>query len=71
MLIDLANHFGLDKEVFSKRLEWANENLSVLESLSDKAENQPLYIKAVLAIRKAQKGLPTGHLVGLDACCSG
>ena len=71
MLIDLANHFGLDKEVFSKRLEWANEHLAVLESLSNKAENQPLYMKAVLAIRKAQKGLPTGHLVGMDSCCSG
>jgi hypothetical protein len=36
-----------------------------------KAKTRPLFIKAVMAIRKAQKGLPTGHLVGLDACCSG
>ena len=71
LLIDLANHFGLDKLLFEERIQWATDNLANLEGLADQAENKPLYKKAVLAIRKAQKGLPTGHLVGLDACCSG
>lgn len=71
MLIDLANHFGLDKLLFEERIQWAEANLHNLEQLADQAETKPLYLKAVMAIRKAQKGLPTGHLVGLDACCSG
>lgn len=71
LLIDVANAFGLDKEVFEKRIEWAEENLAQLEALTDKAETKPLYVKAVMAIRKVQKGMPTGHLVGFDAVCSG
>lgn len=71
LLIDAANQFGLDKLLFEQRIEWATDNLKDLEQFIDKAETKPLYIKAVMAIRKAQQGLPTGHLVGLDACCSG
>jgi hypothetical protein len=71
MLIDLANQFGLDKLLFEERIKWATDNLNDLEALADKADNYPLYMKAVMAIRKAQAGKPTGHLVGLDACCSG
>lgn len=71
LLIDLANHFGLDKEEYETRIQWAEDNLNSLESLVDQADSKPLYHKAVLAIRKAQKGIPTGHLVGFDAVCSG
>ena len=71
LLIDLANHFGKDKDLFEDRIQWATNNLNQLEALADDAENKPLYIKAVMAIRKAQAGKPTGHLVGLDATCSG
>lgn len=71
LLIDVANQMGLDKLLFEERIQWAEENLDQLESLVDQAETKPLYMKAVQAIRKAQKGIPTGHLVGFDACCSG
>lgn len=71
LLIDAANNFGLDKLLFEERIQWAMEHLSELESLAPKAETQPLYIKAVMAIRKAQKGIPTGHLVAVDGVCSG
>jgi hypothetical protein len=78
LLIDLANQFGLDKMTFEQRIAHAEEWLALdkkasgfLESQAAAAETKPLYIKAVMAIRKAQKGIPTGHLVGLDACCSG
>lgn len=71
LLIDIANQFGHDKLTFDKRIEWAMQNLSELESLTDKADTKPLYIKAVMALRKAQQGLPTGHLVGFDGVCSG
>lgn len=71
LCIDAANHFGLDKLLFEQRIEWVIDHLDELEKWADKAETKPLYIKVVMAIRKAQKGIPTGHLVGLDAICSG
>lgn len=71
LLIDVANQFGLDKLIFEERIKWAEDNLANLEALADQADVKPLYIKAVMAIRKAQQGLPTGHMVGVDACCSG
>lgn len=71
LLIDLANAFGLDKLLFEDRINWVETNLHQLEALADKAENKPLYIKAMMAIRRALRGEPIGHLVGMDACCSG
>ena len=71
LLIDAANSFGLDKLLFEERIQWGREHLDELESLTDKAESAYLYMKSVTAIRKAQQGIPTGHLVALDACCSG
>lgn len=71
LLIDVANQMGMDKMLFDERIEWATRNLDQLESLVDQAETKPLYMKGVQAIRKAQQGIPTGHLVGFDACCSG
>lgn len=71
LLIDAANQFGYDKMTFEKRIEWATDKLAILESFADEAEYRPLYVKAVMAIRKAQQGLPTGHLVGVDSVCSG
>ena len=71
VMIDIANNFGLDKLQFEDRIRWVHEHMDELESLADQAETPPLYMKAVLALRKAQKGIPSGHLVGLDACASG
>ena len=71
LLIDAANHMGLDKLTFEERIQWCRDHLDVLESLTDKAESAYLYMKSVAAIRKAQQGIPTGHLVALDAVCSG
>lgn len=73
LLIDIGTQFGLDKEVFEKRLEWAKENIYSLEAIGDKAQwkEKPLYIKAVMALRKVQKGLPTGHMIGCDSTASG
>ena len=71
LLIDIANHFGLDKLLFEERIQWVEDNINELESFAAQAETQPLYRKTVLALRNAQKGMPIGHLVGLDATCSG
>jgi len=73
LLIDAANHFGHDKLLFEERIKWTEDNLTKLHSqeLYDQAEHKPLYAKAVMAIDKALTGQVTGHMVGVDACCSG
>ena len=71
LLIDAANQYGHDKLTFEGRIDWATHNLDCLEKHAEYADKKPLYIKAVQAIRKAQAGIPTGHLVGFDAVCSG
>lgn len=71
LLIDLANQFGKDKLVFEERIQWAKDSMADLEALAEQAETKPLYMKAMQAVRKAQAGIPSGHMVGLDACCSG
>jgi len=74
LLIDVANQFGLDKKLFEERIQWATDNLAQLEAVAiakGEWKEKPLYLAAVMAIRKAQEGKPSGHMVGLDACCSG
>lgn len=71
VLIDIANAFGLDKLLFEDRIQWVKDNIHQLESLASQSDSEPLYMKGVLALRKIQKGLPTGHLIGFDASCSG
>ena len=74
LLIDAANHFGLNKINFDKRIEFIEENLDNLEELAgDRGhwKDKPLFLSAVHAIRDVQQGKPTGHLVGFDAVCSG
>ena len=73
LLIDAANNYGHDKLLFEDRIQWATENLDQLEELAEGEEwkDKPLYLKAVGAIRKAQAGKPTGHMVGFDSVNSG
>ena len=71
LLIDAANQFGHDKLLFGERIKWTEDNLNKLEDLIPQADNKYLFTKAVMAIRKVQQGIPTGHLVGFDATCSG
>lgn len=71
VMIDISNQWGNDKLQFEDRIRWVHEHMDELEDLVDQAETQPLYMKAVMALRKAQKGIPSGHLVGFDACASG
>lgn len=73
LLIDAANQMGHDKARFEERIQWTEDHLDRLEELAPEApaKTRPLYLKAVQAIRKAQRGEPTGHRVGFDAVCSG
>ena len=69
--IDLANCYGLDKLLFEDRIKWVKDNFNYLEDFIGAAENKPQYIKALHALRETMLGNPTGHLIGLDASCSG
>jgi hypothetical protein len=74
ILIDIANNYGdLDKLLFEERIQWVKDNMADLEALAEatKWKKRPLYLKGVQALRKAQQGIPTGHLVGFDAINSG
>lgn len=71
LLVDVANQAGHDKLLWDQRTQWAYDNFAALEVLETPAKERPLYLKAVMAIRAAQRGEDIGHLVGLDACNSG
>ena len=69
LAIDIANHYGLDKETFENRIQWVKDHEDTLESVQ--AEEPCLYQKAVKAFRNALKWLPVGHTVALDSVASG
>lgn len=72
LAIDIANHFGLDKKPFEERIQWVQDHFTQLEALLPQVDEDPiLYQKAVSALRKAVSGEEVGHLVALDATCSG
>lgn len=73
LLIDLANLAGLDTKLFGQRIQWAEENLHHMETLVStvKKKNQAGYLKTCMTLRKALRGEVTGHMVELDAVCSG
>ena len=71
LLIDIANHYGLDKELFETRIQWVKDNRYNLEALSTQADDPALYVKSVLALRDVEAGRPTGHMISLDAVNSG
>lgn len=69
--IDLANHFGKDKESFENRIEWFLESQETLEDLAEKAESKQLFNQCLEEIRKSQRGEMSGWIVQLDATTSG
>ncbi len=71
LYIDIANQYGWDKESWDYRIQWTIQNMSVLEGIAHNADEPHLYLKAVQALRDTQKGIPTGFIMGLDACSSG
>ncbi len=44
--IDIANAYGLDKELFEDRIQWVKDNAKNLESLAQEADDYPIYMKA-------------------------
>lgn len=78
LLIDLANQFGLDKEDYDVRLNWAQQQVPAMrihatpsKDRLDEAEEPALLMAAWQSVHKALNLEPIGHMVGFDACASG
>jgi hypothetical protein len=69
--IDIANQAGFDKSLFEQRVQWVKDNFNRLPYLETSHKERPLYLKAVTALYRACRGEAIGHMVGLDATCSG
>lgn len=69
--MDVASHFGLDKEDWDVRLAWFDKNKDVLDGLLKQAEVPAQYFAAVAAWHEVQKGNPIGYPIALDATASG
>ena len=68
--IDIANTYGLDKAVYSERLEWATDYLTNPVDITNASEPL-LFKKAVLAYQSAIQTGSTNHNVFMDATASG
>jgi len=64
--VDIANTFGLDKELFGYRIKWVDDNIDILESFQDEAESPQEFMKAVNALRNHQAGREVKHYMYLD-----
>lgn len=71
LMIDIANNFGLDDQQYDVRLNWFRENEHHLESLVRDAEEPAQFLAGVMAWRDTLAGIPSGYMVGHDACASG
>ena len=71
LCIDVANQGYDDKKLFEQRIQWVKENFNRLLFLQTSKKERPLYVKAVTALYRACRGEAIGHMVGLDATCSG
>lgn len=71
LCIDLANHYGLDKETFETRINWVYDNINHLGWMVNKADDPELFQKTAMVIERARRGEEVGHIVHFDACCSG
>ncbi|TKW65187.1 MAG: hypothetical protein DI616_15785 [Paracoccus denitrificans] len=71
--VDIANQAGrgLDKKLFEVRIKWVLDNFNRLTVLATPQKERPLYVKAVMALFEACRQIKSGHMVGLDATCSG
>ncbi|AUV61875.1 RNA polymerase [Pseudomonas phage Littlefix] len=69
--IDIANQGWDDKKLFEERIQWTLDNFRRLTVIDTPKKERPLYVKAVMALFDCCRGIAIGHMVGLDATCSG
>lgn len=78
LFIDVANNFGkcpsgvdLDKQEFEARIAFTEKNIDKLEEMVLDADEPIAFMKSIMALRDAQQGKPSGHLVEFDSTTSG
>lgn len=71
ILIDIASHFGLDKQSWQDRIHWTLKNEHKLHSKISSAENPAQFHAAIQALKDAREGKPSGYPISLDATASG
>lgn len=73
--VDIANAFGLDKELWADRVAFVDNNidamLSDIDAWSEKADEPLLAKSALLAYRESLVSGKSSHIVRLDATTSG
>lgn len=70
LLYSTAQNAGL-KGSYEELMTWTEDNLSQLEDYEVAADNHPMFMKDVRAIRNVQRGNSINHIIGLDASWSG
>jgi len=65
--IDIANHFVLDKQTFSARVQWVENNLVGLVTMSTDADSPIEFNTAVKALRIYEQSKLPAHMIYLDA----
>lgn len=71
IMIDIANHKGLDKLNWDERIQWTQDNMGHLEDISDTTKHPILFRKGVRALRACDRGEAIGFIMSLDATGSG
>ncbi len=69
--IDIANSFGLDKLNWNDRISWFDDNETNMAELITQAKEPALFYAGCKAYNNALQGIPTGHMISLDATSSG
>jgi hypothetical protein len=70
LLYSTAQNAGL-KGSYEELMTWTEDNLSQLEDYEVAADNHPMFMKDVRAIRNVQRGNMINHIIYLDATFSG
>lgn len=65
--VDIANHYGLDKQSFEDRVKWVKGKLDRLEQEAQFADSETEYNTAVKALRIYEQGKLPAHMIYLDA----
>lgn len=71
LMIDAASAFGLDRADWNERIGWFKANQANLKNMVHEAKEPAMFFAAVEAFDAASNGIPTGHMVSLDATASG
>jgi len=71
LMIDVANNFGLDKELWEDRISWFQDNEYNLAELIPQADSPALFVAGIKAYSDHIQGMPISYPISLDATASG